>query len=528
VNPVDELRAIRRALYRKSLADFAAWAWPLVTGRELVANVATRAVIAALQAVADGRLSRLLVALPPGVGKSTLLAVYSAWRLARDARHRSIHASHAHSLAAQESRRVRRLVEGDAFRALFPEVKLRDDESAVDAWATTSDGRYRAVGVGSGLTGHRALEAVLDDPLAAGDRWSKAARDALWSWFQESLSTRLDGDRAPIVVVSQRLDRDDLIGRLLAEQAEAWHVLELPAEFDPEHRCVLLDDEGREVWRDPRTEPGELLAPTVLGRAKLDALRVQIGASAYACQYGQRPASDDDALIKRTWWRFHYGAHVSPNAPRPAGCDLEVPAVPTPSHPRVVIAADLTFGSMKGDYCAIQAWGSDGPGRFLLAAVRKRMGLLESVEAIKRMLEQWPSAAVLVEKAANGAGAIEELHAAGLATVRGVKPLGSKAERIGVVSAVIEAGNCYLPLGAPWLADFVEELAGGTKHDDQMDACAYALHELNTRAQPEINIAPIGGSFDPSTGAYHEFGPTSSTTSTTLTDEDRRALCSLF
>jgi hypothetical protein len=32
------------------------------------------------------------------------------------------------------------------------------------------------------------------------------------------------------------------------------------------------------------------------------------------------------------------------------------------------------------------------------------------------------------------------------------------------------------------LADFVEELAGATRHDDDQDACSQALHWLNTNA----------------------------------------------
>lgn len=34
-----------------------------------------------------------------------------------------------------------------------------------------------------------------------------------------------------------------------------------------------------------------------------------------------------------------------------------------------------------------------------------------------------------------------------------------------------------VPLGAPWLGDFVEELAGATKHDDAQDACSYGLFD---------------------------------------------------
>lgn len=443
---------------RRSFAAFARWGWPLVTGRELVPNGATIAVTAALQSVADGSCSRLLIAMPPGVGKSTLLALYAAWRLARDPSWRSIHGAHAYAIARTESLRVRRLVEGDAFRALFPRVQLRTDESSVEAWSTTAGGAYYAIGSGGALTGRRAHETVVDDPLNASDRYSKAARDASWAWFTESLSTRLDGDRAPQIVVAQRLDADDLIGRLIAQGG--WTLVELPAE----------------------SEDGTLLAPSILPREKLDALKAQIGSATYACQYLQRPASDDASSgIRRSWWRFHHGPHVSPVTPRPDGCDTTVPAVATPRGGRVVIAADLTFGSMKGDFVSIQAWSAVGAARFLLAHWRRRAGLLESVDAIKAMVADYPGAPVLVEQAANGAGAIEELRAAGVSTVRGVKPLGSKAQRLGLVSATIEAGSCYLPLGAAWLSEYVEELAGATRFDDSADSCAYALHELNRR-----------------------------------------------
>jgi predicted phage terminase large subunit-like protein len=451
--------AIERELCRKSFSHFVERYWPVVTGAPYVSNRGTRAIVAALQSVADGDCTRLLIAIAPGTGKSTLLALYAAWRLARDPSWRSIHASHAYDLAATESRRVRRLVESDEFRSMFA-VELRTDENAVGHWSTTKDGRYFAVGRDTALTGRRAHEAICDDPLNAADRFSKAERDGVYTWFTEGLSTRLDGDRAPMIVVQQRLDRDDLLGRLA--ESGTWTLVELPAEF----------------------EDGELLAPNVLPREKLDALKAQIGASTYATQYLQRPADDDSAIVKRAWWRFHHAPHVAVNAPRPLGCDTTVAALPTPSKfDAIVIACDLTFGTThaKGDYAVCEVWGSVGTARYLIDLWRARATQLEQRNAIKMLAAKYPSARILVEKAAGGAGAIEELHADGLHNVVPVLTGGrSKLERISVVSPTIENGLAILPLGAPWLSDFVEELAGATRHDDLMDAAAYALHELNT------------------------------------------------
>lgn len=451
-------RSIARALCRRSFADFVDRFWPVVTSRPYVPNKATTAIIAALQSVADGVVWRLLIAIPPGTGKSTLLALYAAWRLARDAGHRSIHGAHATDLSTTESRRVRRLVESDEYRSMFPEVALRADENTAAMWTTTSGGCYFAIGQDSAVTGKRAHELVLDDPMNAIARFSKAARDSVWSWFTEGLSSRLDGDRAPVVVVMQRLDRDDLIGRLIA--AGGWTLLELPVE----------------------DEHGELLAPNVLPREKLDALRVQMGSAVYATQFLQRPSDDANATVKRSWWRFHRPPHVPAIQPRPSGCDTAVPAVDTPVRfDRIVIAVDMTFGatSASADFAVAQVWGSVGAARYLLEQWRGRATQLEQRAAIRALAKRYPRAKILIEKAAGGAGTIEQLNADNIPNIVPQLTGGrGKDERLAVVSPTIEGGNAFLPLGAAWLGDFVEELAGATRHDDMKDATAYALAAL--------------------------------------------------
>lgn len=449
---------LEREIIVRSFADFVERYWPVVTGMPYVANKATTGMIDALQRVADGKCTRLCISIAPGTGKSTTLALYSAWRFARNPSHRAIHAMHAFDLAATESRRVRRLVESEEFQALFP-IKLRDDESTVAHWANESDGRYFAVGTDGAVTGRRCHEAIVDDPANVTDRFSKTARDAVYSWYTESLSTRLDGDNAPMVIVAQRIDRDDLIGRLLA--AGGYEHLVLPAE----------------------DENGELLAPNVLSREKLDVLKQQIGASTYACQYLQRPADDSNAIIKRVWWRFHRPASVPITTPRPLGCETEIPAVDTPvKWDRVVLAVDMTFGTThaKADFAVIQVWGKVGGARYLIEQWRKRATQLEQREAIKMLAKKYAGAKIVVEVAAGGKGALEILNADGIHAVGVLTGGKSKAERIGMVSPTIESGSCYLPLGAAWLPEFVEELAGAGSHDDSLDACAYGIADLNT------------------------------------------------
>ena len=456
---------IRAELLRRSFEDFVSWGWPRITGKPHVPNEMSRRMVAALQRVGDGEQTRTLIAMPPGVGKSVTLALYSAWRFARDPGHRAIHAGHSYEgLAKTESIRVRRLVEHDEFKAMFA-VRLREDESTAGLWSTTENGIYIALGADSGVTGKRVSEAVLDDPMDSRDRHSKSVKESLWGWYSESLLSRLDGDDSPITIVHQRLGRDDLIGKLLeaggrVEDGGEWNLLELPAEL----------------------EDGTLLAPNVLSRAKLDKLKAPgaMGLAAFACQFLQQPSDDANATVKRTMWRFHRPPNVLDITPRPAGCDTEIPSVATPvKFDKIVIACDLTFGGLKStnDLASIQVWGRVGVSKYLLGTWWKRATQLQQRDAIRDLKRQYPRAKIVVEKAAAGAGVLEQLAADGIDAI-GVTPLGSKAERLDLVSPAIEAGNCYLPLGAPWLAAYVEELAGGTRHDDAQDATALALSEL--------------------------------------------------
>jgi predicted phage terminase large subunit-like protein len=447
------LVALQAEMLRRSFVRFVDRYWPVVTGAPYVANRVTTTMIAALQLVGEGKTSRLVISKPPGCGASTLLVLFRAWRFGRDPSWRTMAASHSYELAATASRRVRRLVTSPEFRRLFP-VQLRDDAAQIGLWETAAGGHFIAVGRESNVTGRRGNEIVCDDLNAAADRHSKAALEHAWLFFAETLSTRVDNDRAAMVVCAQRTAVDDVPGRL-AEQG-GWTVVSIPAE----------------------DESGEPTAPNVLPRERLDAIKAQIGSLAYSTQYLQRPADDSTALIRRSWWRFYRPAHVSEHAPRPAGCDAEAPAVAEPdTYERVVIAADLTFGSPTGDFVAIQAWGARRGGRYLLDRYHARVGFEDSCVVLEAMARRYPGSAVLIEKAANGAAVIEALRAR-IAGVIALKPRGSKAARLSAIAPAVESGACYLPLGAAWLPEFVEELAGASKHDDEADACAYAIAEL--------------------------------------------------
>lgn len=458
----------------------------------LLPSVAVDVICDALQATttAPGDLhplvTRLAIACPPGVSKSIICAVlYPAWLLLRsEGNARVMVGSYSWSFAERDSERCRTLVKGPRYQEMvggrWSIVAARD---SVSDWWTTAGGRRLIASIEGKAMGERVDYQVIDDALSANDRFSDAKRKDAANWVTQVLPSRLDempSHKAVRVIVGQRLAVDDPTGVVLAADPEGkvWKYCCLPAYLEEGEAGTELIIDGRVVWKDRRA-PLEVLFEG-LSHEVMKGLRdpSALGETRFRCEYLQKPINDAGAVVARSLWRFH-APKLHMVLARPAGCD-EALVIESPDRfDRVVIAADLTFGSQKGDFACAQAWGAVGADRFLLRMWHKRAGMKESAAALIMLHDEFPYAKIIVEKAANGKGVEEELAAAGVPNVIMVPAIGSKRERIAMVSATIESGNCYLLLGMPKLALFVEELAGATRHDDIQDTAAYAIHELN-------------------------------------------------
>jgi predicted phage terminase large subunit-like protein len=72
----------------------------------------------------------------------------------------------------------------------------------------------------------------------------------------------------------------------------------------------------------------------------------------------------------------------------------------------------------------------------------------------------------------------------------GVKPEGSKVDRMAAQSAKIEAGHVYLPKSAAWLGEFLTELLSfpNGRHDDQVDSVSQFLRWLQDAYLNQISF----------------------------------------
>ena len=500
----DELAAER---CRRRLSTYVREAWPIVEPAEpFVHGWHIDVVCEHLEAVTRGELRRLIVNVPPRTMKSLTTCVFwPSWEWLQAPAMRWLFASYAENFAHRDSLKMRRLVKSEGGReegTIFQRLgyqgvlsllsdepwELTKDQDAKSRYDNTESGMRLATGVRGQATGEGGNRIVVDDALSAKQARSDADRNFANTWWDETMTTRFNNDRAAAVIVMQRLHEEDLTGHLL--EKGGWHHLCLPAEYEPSHPFVYPDrvelPSGREIAGDKRTEEGALLEPVRLSTARLAELARDLGSYAYAGQMQQRPAPAEGGLFKRFWWQ-RWETH--------------------PPFERTIASWDMRFGDSQeaaSSYVVGQVWGLAGANHFLVGQIRARLSFTDSLKAVAA-LDAWiRCSAKLVEKKANGAAVIDTLKhkVPGLIPI---EPEGGKEVRAAAVQPTVEAGNVYLPetefIPAPLgyeqtrVEDFIAEHAAfpNGAHDDQVDAMSQALTWLaNAPAPPSTGKSPWG------------------------------------
>lgn len=112
-------------------------------------------------------------------------------------------------------------------------IHLKPGSSAANRFDIDGgEGELLAAGISGGLTGRGARIAIVNDPvkdMAAAD--SPTMRNRAWDWWTSVLQTRLEPEGA-ICLIQTRWHEDDLAGRILATERDAWRVIDLPALAD--------------------------------------------------------------------------------------------------------------------------------------------------------------------------------------------------------------------------------------------------------------------------------------------------------
>lgn len=402
--------------------------------------------------IANGKSRRLIINMPPRHTKSEFASyLLPAWYLGKYPNKKIIQCSNTAELAVGFGRKVRNLVDSEAYAKIFPNVSLRSDSKAAGRWATNANGDYFAIGVGGTVTGKGADLLIIDDPhseqeaaLASSD---PAVFDKVFEWYTSGPRQRLQPGGS-IVVVMTRWAKRDLTGKIcqsiIDRDGDVWDMISLPA----------ILPTGAPLW------------PEFWSLNELEKLRNELPLPKWQAQYQQDPTSEEGALVKREWWQIWEGE-------RPPPCDF------------VIQSWDTAFTkNERSDYSACTTWGvfykDEDPNDaniILLDALKERLEFPELKQRALQMYQEWEPDAFIVEAKASGAPLIFELRSMGIPVQEFTPTRGNdKISRVNSVADMFASGKVWAPRKR-WAEEVVEELAAfpNSDHDDLVDSSTQAL-----------------------------------------------------
>lgn len=260
---------------RRGMIDATCSFFEMTEGREFIINTHHRIMCDALDKVIKGEITRLIINIAPRYSK-TQVAVKSfiGKGLAHNPAARFIHLSYSKNLALDNSEAVKDLVTSMEYKAMFPDVKLKRDSTAKNKWYTTRKGGVYATATGGQVTGFgagivdpakakdeeidgdiddelRYLECangfggaiIIDDPIKPEDADSDLKRTRINQRFDNTIRSRVNSRKTPIVICMQRVHEDDLCGHLIREEPGVWTVISLPA----------IQEDGTALWPHKHT-----------------------------------------------------------------------------------------------------------------------------------------------------------------------------------------------------------------------------------------------------------------------------------
>ncbi|MDA0985731.1 MAG: phage terminase large subunit [Bacteroidetes bacterium] len=402
---------------------------------------------AKLQELADGKIKRLIVNMPPRHTKSEFASfLFPAFMMGMNPKLKIIQTTHTAELAYRFGRKVRNLMGTGEYKNVFENVNLSADSKAAGRWETNYGGEYFAAGVGGAITGRGADLLIIDDPHSEQDALSETAMDNAYEWYTSGPRQRLQpGGR--ILIVMTRWSTKDLTGQLMKAQtepkADQWEVVEFPA--------ILPSNEP--IW------------PQYWKLEELESVKASLTEQKWQAQWQQNPVSEEGSIIKREWWKIW---------------EEEDP----PEMVHIIQSYDTAFSKKEtADFSAISTWGifypkdSYKPHAILMDCKKGRWDFPELKKTAMEEYRYWDPETILIEAKASGMPLTDELRAMGIPVVNFTPSKGNdKHVRVNSVAPLFEAGMVWRP-DERWAEEMVEECAAFPfgEHDDLVDSMTQAM-----------------------------------------------------
>lgn len=264
----------------------------------------------------QGKISKLMVGVPPRHGKSTLISRnFCSYFMTHFPNEKVILSSYSQDLAQNFGSDVKGIV--DTYGYLAPHnVRLSKHSKANTKFKINEpyEGRMLSVGAGGSILGFGAGLFIIDDPIKnVAEAESELMQGRLQEWFSGTAKTRLEkrtnGLPPIMIVIAQRLHVNDLQGIIKATEPvidaidaiemlrngetidpNVWVDLNLPAICEFPEKDLLGRKRGEVLWEEQRD------------KTWLDAERKAMGSYLFNSIYQGNPHERDGYIFKRAWF----------------------------------------------------------------------------------------------------------------------------------------------------------------------------------------------------------------------------------
>lgn len=228
-----------------------------------------------LKAVFNMETTRLLINVPPGYHKSTLLVYWVAWCYANYPDCNFLYISVGYDLAVKHTATIKEIMELSEYKALF-NVHLRDDSKSKGNFKTTAGGICTAfgaemtiVGADAGLPNLSRFSGcvIMDDMHKQTDTFSDTLRNKVTDNYKGTITMRPRGHNVARIFIGQRLHEDDLPAFLLdGREGYEWKKVVLtgldthdnplyPEAFPAEMLKIMRETDPYNFWAQQMQQP---------------------------------------------------------------------------------------------------------------------------------------------------------------------------------------------------------------------------------------------------------------------------------
>ncbi len=275
---------------------------------------------------------------------------------------------------------------------------------------------------------------VADDIENLQSMRTREGRNSLYEWFTKELVPLGDLKRTRIVLLGNMLHGDSLLMRIKGE-------IESGKRKGAFLRYPLVSPDGQCAW------------PERYSQEDLEELRLSVGnETAWRTEYLLEEAGFDGQIVKPEWIRRFDLPLPSPTGPKYVNVDgdgwSEISESEEPHPWALVTGVDLAISeSDSADYTAFATgwvWEARGGCRtvYVVDAFAKKMDFptamdaLASYDSMKK--SQYPEEhEVFVEDVGYQRAFVQQMSVRGNMAIEGVRPTGTKAERLTIVSDAI-------------------------------------------------------------------------------------------